>query len=79
MKVRLTRKLAECLDGVDVSDRQVGDVLDLTRREAELLVAEQWAVPERRSGTGTPPPIERRQTDDPEWFAASALDTRPPR
>jgi hypothetical protein len=75
MKVRLTRKLAECLDGVDVSDRQVGDVLDLPRREAELLVAERWAVPERRSGTGTPPPVERRRTDDPEWFSADGART----
>lgn len=45
MRVRLTRKLANCLDGVDVSDRQVGEVIDLAPREARLLVAEEWAVP----------------------------------
>jgi hypothetical protein len=43
MRIRLTRKLAQYLDGIDVSANQVGDVLDLPRREAELLIAEQWA------------------------------------
>ncbi len=43
MPIRLTRKLADCLDGVDVSHYSVGDVLDLPRREAALLVAEKWA------------------------------------
>jgi hypothetical protein len=43
MKVRLTKKLAECIDGVDLSDSHVGDVLDLSEAEARLLIAEQWA------------------------------------
>jgi hypothetical protein len=43
MRIRLTRKLAQYLDGIDVSANQVGDVLDLPRREAELLIAERWA------------------------------------
>lgn len=45
MRVRLTRKLAECIDGVDLSSHRVGDVLALSRREAELLIAEGWALP----------------------------------
>jgi hypothetical protein len=45
MRVRLTRKLAECLDGVDVSRNIVGDLLTLDQRAAELLIAEGWAVP----------------------------------
>jgi hypothetical protein len=45
MRVRLTRKLADCLDGVDLSHFSVGDVLDLPRREANLLIVEGWAVP----------------------------------
>ena len=44
MLIRLTRKLADCLDGIDVSRYSVGDELDLPRREAELLIAETWAV-----------------------------------
>jgi hypothetical protein len=45
MLVRLTRKLANCLDGIDVSAYQNGDVVDVTRQEAELLIAEGWASP----------------------------------
>jgi hypothetical protein len=44
MQIRLTRKLADCLDGVDLSHYSVGDVLDLPRHEAHLLIAEGWAV-----------------------------------
>jgi len=43
MRIRLTRKLADCLDGVDLSHYSVGDVLDLPGREAYLLIAEGWA------------------------------------
>jgi hypothetical protein len=45
MRVRLTRKLSDTLDGVDLSRAQVGDELDLTRVEAELVIAEGWAEP----------------------------------
>ena len=45
MRIQLTRKLADCLDGVDLSHYAVGDVLDLPRREAYLLIAEGWATP----------------------------------
>src|SRR4051812_23585854 len=44
MHIQLVRKLANHLDGIDVSSYQQGDVLDLPRREAELLIAERWAV-----------------------------------
>lgn len=47
MRIRLLRKLADHLDGVDVSSYNEGDVLDLPRGEAELLIAEQWALPFR--------------------------------
>ncbi len=45
MRVRLTRKLAQRVDGIDLSPFREGDVLDVSVREAELLVAEGWAVP----------------------------------
>lgn len=48
MRVRLTRKLAERLDGVDLTEYKVGDILNLTTSDAQLLVAEQWAIRERR-------------------------------
>jgi hypothetical protein len=45
MRIRLTRKLAELLNGVDLSRHRVGDVLDLPMREAQVLMAEGWARP----------------------------------
>lgn len=53
MRVQLTRKLADSLDGVDVSAYKEGDVIDLPQREAELLLAERWAcrIERRRSST----------------------------
>jgi hypothetical protein len=42
-RVRLTRKFAERIDGVDLSDRRVGEVIDMSPAEARLLLAEQWA------------------------------------
>jgi hypothetical protein len=48
MKVRLTRKYAERIDGIDLVGRKPGDVLDLSPWEAGVIVAEEWAVPERR-------------------------------
>ena len=43
MLVRLTRKLAERINGIDLRNRAVGDVVDLTDREALGLIAEGWA------------------------------------
>ena len=48
MKVWLRKKYADRLDGIDLSEYQVGDTLDLTTRDARLLMAEEWASPERR-------------------------------
>jgi hypothetical protein len=44
MRIRLVRKLADAVDGVDISAYAVGDVLDLPPSEARLLIAEQWAA-----------------------------------
>jgi hypothetical protein len=49
MKVRLTKKLAECIDGVELSNHRVGDILDLPPTDARLLLAEEWAVPYSRT------------------------------
>jgi hypothetical protein len=49
MTIRLTRKLAERIDGVDLRGKHVGQVLDLPVRAARLLIAEGWAqMVERR-------------------------------
>ena len=48
MKVRLTQKYADQIDGIDLSAHRVGDVIDLPPREADLIIAENWAHPDRR-------------------------------
>jgi len=48
MKVRLTKKLAESIDGVHLGTSRVGDVLELPEVEARLLIAEDWATPRER-------------------------------
>ena len=50
-RVRLTRKLAERIDGVDLSRFHVGEIVELPLLDAKLLVAHGWAIS----------PIERRQ------------------
>lgn len=44
--VRLIRKYAEMIDGVDLEHAVVGDRLDLSPRDAHVLIAEGWAEPE---------------------------------
>jgi len=44
MRIRLTRKLADYLDGIDLSRSHEGDVLELSHLEAQLLIAERWAI-----------------------------------
>jgi hypothetical protein len=54
--VRLIRKYAEVIDGVDLTDCHVGDRLPLASRDARVLMAEGWAEPaparERRRRSG---------------------------
>lgn len=50
VRVWLSRKLAEFINGIDLRGRHVGDVLDLPRREAELLLGDGYAEVERRVG-----------------------------
>ena len=43
-RVRLTKKFAEFLDGIDLRRVKAGDDIELAEREARLLIAEGWAV-----------------------------------
>ena len=43
LRVRVIRKLAERLNGVDLSKVRVGDSLDMSSRDARMLIAEGWA------------------------------------
>jgi hypothetical protein len=44
VRIRLIRKLAAQLNGIDLSAHAVGDVFEAPRYEAELVIAEGWAV-----------------------------------
>ena len=48
MTVILTRKLAEIVDGVDLHAYTCGDLIDLPSSDARLLIAEEWAIEDRR-------------------------------
>jgi len=51
MKVRLTRKFSSLLNGIDLSNAHEGDTLDLSPRDANMLVAEGWAEAVLEGGT----------------------------
>jgi hypothetical protein len=67
-RVRLTRKLADCVDGIDLSRSREGDVLDLGPHEADLLIAEGWAQPivesQPREVRGYSAPSDRAEAAD---------------
>lgn len=49
MRIRLTRKFAQVIDGIDLSRRRVGDVIDLPVNDARTLIAEGWAAADEES------------------------------
>jgi hypothetical protein len=66
MKVRLTKKLAESIDGINLGTSRVGDVLELSEPEARLLIAENWATArERRQEQARTVEHDRRTTWSP--------------
>jgi hypothetical protein len=44
MQIRLTRKFAAVLDGIDLSLYSVGEIVDMPEHDAVLLIAEAWAA-----------------------------------
>jgi hypothetical protein len=56
IRVRLTSKLALCMNGIDVSALKVGDVLELPEDRAQMMIELGWAA-------AVPPPLtEVRRT-----------------
>ena len=45
VRIRLTRKLAAVLNGLDVSSLQIGDVIELPESAARMMITERWAEP----------------------------------
>jgi hypothetical protein len=68
MKVRLTVKLADLVNGIDLSHCVEGDVIDLSERDARMLIQEGWAEEAPREVQTTCTPVQR---------GAVAADTRP--
>jgi hypothetical protein len=66
MKVRLTRKLAQRLDDIDLAGYLVGDILELPKRSARLLILEGWAEQVSRETPVTPyRSIDSRRAPEP--------------
>jgi hypothetical protein len=60
IRVRLTKKFANMIDGVDLSRYMVGQTLKVTPAEARVLTAEGWAEPVE--------PRTRRESAEPTVF-----------
>jgi hypothetical protein len=72
LKVRLTKRFAETINGVDLSKFRPGDVLDLTRNDAAVLLTEGWAVPVEPDAKTTAP----KHKGSPRSIAADRSRTR---
>jgi hypothetical protein len=57
--------LAEHFNGIDLSHRQVGDVMDLPAREGEILIASGWGIAARSSGKSAPRRAEAHNRPTP--------------
>jgi len=60
MRVKLIRKFANVLNGIDLTRIAVGDIVDLTAHDAALLVVEGWA---QEVPTEAPRASTRKQSD----------------
>jgi len=65
MLVRLTKKFADALDGIDLSQWHVGEIVAVSRHEAALLIAEGWAEPDHEGAADvglSNDPLEAQRT-----------------
>ena len=76
VRVRLTRRLANYIDGVNLSAHHVGDVFDVTPHDGDLLLAEAWAVavvPRTRPQSQTAGALSRADTEVRRFLLAGQL------
>ena len=45
MRIRLVRKFANAINGIDLATVRVGDIVDLKIHQAVMLIREGWAEP----------------------------------
>jgi hypothetical protein len=43
LKIRLTRKFSNLINGIDLSKVRAGETIDLSDQDAAMLMAEGWA------------------------------------
>jgi hypothetical protein len=72
VRVKLTKKFAEMLCGIDLSRAREGDVLDVEPRDAGILLASEWALPAERDVTERD--AERKVLSVPRRTDAAAND-----
>jgi hypothetical protein len=65
IRIRLTRKLATVLNGLDVSGLNVGDIIELPDSAARMMVSERWAEIVTEPPTGA-----RLNADHPPHYAS---------
>ena len=58
IRVRLIRKLASRMNGVDVAKCQVGDILVLSEEQAASLIEAGWAEPMTDNPIDRPAPLD---------------------
>jgi hypothetical protein len=66
MRVRIVRKLADRVDGIDLTNCDVGEVIELPDPDGRLIIAEEWGVFARRQadvGTGRDNAVGQAQGD----------------
>ncbi|HEY0284600.1 MAG TPA: hypothetical protein VGC23_04375 [Vicinamibacterales bacterium] len=59
IRVRLIRKFATSLNGVDLSQLKVGDITELPDAAARMMIAERWAEQVVEHIRSTPPTLPR--------------------
>ena len=72
VRIRLTKKLAEALNGFDLRAVSVGEVVDLSDPLARMLLAERWAEEIAQVGA-------RSTADDPPARSARSVRAQKPR
>ena len=65
MRIRHTKKFANVLNGVDLTQARVGGLMPVPDRDGEMLIAEGWAVPHFRARTVPNPLAEAGDQNRP--------------
>jgi hypothetical protein len=63
MRIKLLRKFADALNGIDLTKANVGDVLNVKPHEAAILIAEGWAEEAAQNGNRNVGSQPRNATD----------------